>query len=49
MNVLNLLFTKDGLIYQIAKNKGIQEEKSYFVTEETPENLIEDKLDEILL
>ena len=49
MNVLNLLFTKDGLIYQIAKNKSIQEEKSYFVTEETPETLIEDKLDEILL
>ncbi|MDN5396187.1 MAG: DUF3822 domain-containing protein, partial [Chryseobacterium sp.] len=49
MNVLNLLFTKDGLIYQIAKNKSILEEKSYFVTEETPENLIEDKLDEILL
>jgi hypothetical protein len=49
MNVLNLLFTKDGLIYQIAKNKSILEEKSYFVTEETPENLIEEKLDEILI
>ncbi|MDQ0066116.1 DUF3822 family protein [Chryseobacterium lathyri] len=49
MNVLNLLFTKDGLIYQIAKNKSIQEEKSYFVTEETPVTLIEDKLDEVLL
>ncbi|WP_223606779.1 DUF3822 family protein [Chryseobacterium sp. OSA05B] len=49
MNALNLLFTKDGLICQIAKNKSIVEEKSYFVTEETPENLIEDKLDEILL
>ncbi|MBB6372230.1 DUF3822 family protein [Chryseobacterium shigense] len=49
MNVLNLLFTKDGLIYQIARNKSIQEEKSYFVTEETPENLIEEKLEEVLL
>jgi len=49
MNVLNLLFTKDGLIYQIAKNKSILEEKSYFVTEETPENFIADKLDEILI
>lgn len=49
MNVLNLLFTKDGLICQIAKNKSILEEKSYFVTEETADNLIEDKLDEILL
>lgn len=49
MNVLNLLFTKDGLIYQIVKNKSILEEKSYFVTEETPENLIEEKLDEVLI
>jgi len=49
MNVLNLLFTKDGLIYQIAKNKSILEEKSYFVDEETPENFIADKLDEVLI
>ena len=49
MNVLNLLFTKDGLIYQIVKNKSILEEKSYFVTEETPANLIEEKLDEVLI
>lgn len=49
MNVLNLLFTKDGLIYQIAKNKSILEEKSYFVTEETQENFIADQLDNILI
>ncbi|GAB0155720.1 hypothetical protein CHRYSEOSP005_09820 [Chryseobacterium sp. Alg-005] len=49
MNVLNLLFTKDGLIYQIAKNKSILEEKSYFVTEETPENFISEVLDEVLI
>lgn len=49
MNALNLLFTKDGLIYQIAKNKSILEEKSYFVTEETSKDLIEDKLDEVLI
>lgn len=49
MNVLNLLFTKDGLIYQIAKNKSILEEKSYFVTEETPENFIADQLDHVLI
>ncbi|RXM37815.1 DUF3822 domain-containing protein [Chryseobacterium sp. CH21] len=49
MNVLNLLFTKDGLIYQIVKNKNILEEKSYFVTEETPANLIEQQLDEVLI
>lgn len=49
MNVLNLLFTKDGLIYQIAKNKSILEEKSYFVTDETPENFITDQLDNVLI
>lgn len=49
MNVLNLLFTKDGLIYQIAKNKSVLEEKSYFVTEETPKNFIADQLDNILI
>ncbi|ALR29070.1 hypothetical protein ATE47_00250 [Chryseobacterium sp. IHB B 17019] len=49
MNVLKLLFTKDGLTYQIAKNKSIMEEKSYFVNEESPENFIGDKLDEVLI
>ncbi|RKS95897.1 DUF3822 family protein [Chryseobacterium defluvii] len=49
MNVLNLLFTKDGLIYQIAKNKSILEEKSYFVTEESPGNFIADQLGDILI
>ncbi len=49
MNVLNLLFTKDGLTYQIARNKSIVEEKSYFVDEESPENFIADTLDEVLI
>ncbi|WP_370898909.1 DUF3822 family protein [Chryseobacterium gossypii] len=49
MNVLNLLFTKDGLIYQIARNKSILEEKSYFVTEESPENFIADELEKVLI
>ncbi|MCW3162693.1 DUF3822 family protein [Chryseobacterium oryctis] len=49
MNVLNLLFTKDGLIYQIAKNKSVVEEKSYFVDEETPENFIETQLENVLI
>jgi len=49
MNVLNLLFTKDGLIYQIVKNKNVLEEKSYFVDEETPENFISKQLEEILI
>lgn len=49
MNVLHLLFTKDGLIYQIAKNKSIVEEKSYFSDEDSPENFILNTLDEVLL
>src|SRR5687767_6145329 len=49
MNVLKLLFTKDGLTYQIAKNKSIMEEKSYFVDEESQESFIGDKLDEVLI
>ncbi|MDQ1094906.1 MULTISPECIES: DUF3822 family protein [Chryseobacterium] len=48
MNVLNLLFTKDGLISQIARNKSILEEKSYFVEEDSPEDFIAVKLDEVL-
>ncbi|MDF2553771.1 MAG: hypothetical protein K0R77_3046 [Chryseobacterium sp.] len=49
MNVLNLLFTKDGLIYQITKNKNVLEEKSYLVDEESPKNFIAQKLEEVLL
>jgi len=49
MNVLNLLFTKDGLIYQITKNKSVLEEKSYFVHEESPKNFISGKLEDVLL
>lgn len=49
MNVLYLLFTKDGLIYQISKNKNVLEEKSYLVNEESPKNFIPQKLEEVLL
>lgn len=49
MNVLHLLFTKDGLIYQISKNKNVLEEKSYLVNEESPKNFIAQKLEEVLL
>lgn len=49
MNVLNLLFTKDGLIYQITKNKSVLEENSYFVDEESPKNFISEKLEDVLL
>lgn len=48
MNVLHLLFTKDGLIYQIAKNKSIVAQNAYFSDEESPENYISQKLDSIL-
>ena len=49
MSILNLLFTKDGLIYQITKNKSVLEEKSYFVDEESPKNYISRKLEDALL
>lgn len=49
MNILNLLFTKDGLIYQITKNKSVLEEKSYFVDEESSKNFIAGKLEDILI
>lgn len=49
MNILHLLFTKDGLVYQISKNKNVLEENSYFSSEETSENFISEKLDEILV
>ncbi|MCD1118757.1 DUF3822 family protein [Chryseobacterium turcicum] len=49
MSILNLLFTKDGLIYQIIKNKSVLEEKSYFVDEESPKDFIVGKLEDILI
>ena len=48
MEKLNLLFTKDGLQYQISKNKTVLEENSFFIDEESPKNLLSEKLDEIL-
>ena len=49
MSKLNLLFTKDGLQYQIIKGRSVLEENSYFVSEETSHNFIAEKLDETLL
>ena len=40
MKKLNLLFTKDGLQYQISKGKNVLEENAYFASEEQPENVI---------
>ncbi|TXF75197.1 DUF3822 family protein [Chryseobacterium sp.] len=48
MHKLSLLFTKDGLQYQISRNKTVLEEKSFFVNEESSENFIVEKLEEIL-
>ena len=42
MEKLNLLFTKDGLQYQICKNKTVLEESSFLQNEEeTPINILE--------
>ena len=49
MKKLNLLFTKDGLQYQISKGKNVLEENAYFASEEQPENVISQKLDEVLV
>ena len=48
MQKLSFLFTKDGLQYQISKNRNVSEEQSFFVTEETPENDIADHLAKVL-
>ncbi len=48
MEKLKLLFTKDGLQYQISKNRNILKEHSFFKDEESSENLVSEKLDEVL-
>jgi len=48
MKNLSLLFTKDGLQWQIYEADNVTEEEARFVTDETPENFIEDELDKIL-
>ena len=48
MNKLHLLFTKDGLQYQILKGKSIIEEKDFFIDEENPDGTIHDQLIKIL-
>ncbi|QBO58337.1 DUF3822 family protein [Chryseobacterium salivictor] len=48
MEQLKLLFTKDGVQYQISRNRNVSEEHSFFVTEESPENALSQKIDEIL-
>ncbi|KQR93581.1 hypothetical protein ASG01_10455 [Chryseobacterium sp. Leaf180] len=48
MKTLTLLFTKDGLTAQFAKNKSVTEQTHYFGSEESSENFVAEKLDEIL-
>ncbi len=48
MSKLNLLFTEDGLTYQISKNKTVLEAQSFHADEETSKDFISKKLDEIL-
>ena len=48
MEQLKLLFTKDGVQYQIFQNKTVLEENSFFVTEESPENALGEKIAAIL-
>lgn len=48
MKKLHLLFTKDGLVYQLSKSGKVLEENSYFLEEGNEKSLIDEKLDEIL-
>ena len=48
MEHLKLLFTKDGIQYQISKSRTVSEENSIFVTEDSPQDFIENHLDQIL-
>lgn len=48
MENLSLLFTKDGLQWQVNKTSAIIEEETFFSNEETSPTLIGKKLDEIL-
>ncbi len=48
MKKLQLLFTKDGLQYQISKGRNVLEENAYFRTEDHPDVDISNCLDAIL-
>lgn len=48
MQKLSLLFTKDGLQWQVVKGKKVQQEASHFLSEETPAHWIEEQLEEVL-
>ena len=48
MEKLKLLFTKDGLQYQILKNKSVLEENSYLPNLDSPVFSVAEKLNEVL-
>lgn len=48
MQKLHLLFTKDGLQFQICKGKAVQKEAHYFASEEDSAGFVSDKLTKIL-
>lgn len=48
MEQLKLLFTKDGLQFQVLKNRTPIQENSFFVTEERAENFLHTQLTELL-
>ena len=48
MQNLSLLFTMDGLQWQVSENGETTEERGFFLTEETPPYLLEEELDKIL-
>lgn len=47
MQKLKLLFTKDGLQYQLSENKNVREEQYLFRAEDSKQNFISDALDKI--
>lgn len=48
MQKLKLLFTKDGLQYNLSKNKNVLEEQFFYKTEEANNQLITESLEKIL-
>ncbi|QDP85805.1 DUF3822 family protein [Chryseobacterium sp. SNU WT5] len=49
MEQLKLLFTKDGFQYQVSRNKTVSLEGSFFLTEESAENALNEKIEEVLI
>ncbi|MCZ2084101.1 MAG: DUF3822 family protein [Flavobacteriales bacterium] len=48
MEQLKLLFTKDGVQYQVSRNKNVSLDNAFFMTEESPENALSEKIDTLL-